>query len=454
MASSGSVLLRGAVWNTGSFIFSQAMRFATNVVLTRLLAPDLFGAMMIVNTLRSGIELVSDIGVGPNIVSSPNADNPKYYNTVFTFQALRGTLVWLLLIACAAPMAAFYNLKVLIWIVPITGMATFFSGLTSLSKDFLKKKLKFAQLGVFELVVSALSSLVYIVLALIWPNIWSLAIGGVLGSFIFMVGTYFLRADLHLRFRVAREYVSEILHYGKWIFLSSIVYFLSGNYDRLFLAKVVPLHTLGIYGLARSIAELVGLLVGRLGGNVLFPFIASHNEMPREALRRQLAPMRLRFLALSAVGLAIVVSGSDLVISFVYDRRYHEAMWMLPVLVLGSWFSILASLNESALLGFGRPFYSAASNTSKFIFVIIFLPLGTATQGLLGGVLVVAIADLPKVLALQVGLNRQRFSFAAQDVLMTLATAGLIVALEVARWSLGLGTSFDTVPALGVSLRF
>ena len=56
------------------------------------------------------------------------------------------------------------------------------------------------------------------------------------------------------KFYLSRKYVGQILHFGKWIFISSIVYFLSMYIDRLYLAKVVPLELLGIYGIARSIS--------------------------------------------------------------------------------------------------------------------------------------------------------------------------------------------------------
>jgi hypothetical protein len=55
------------------------------------------------------------------------------------------------------------------------------------------------------------------------------------------------------------------MHFGKWIFVSSMVFFLSTYIDRLYLGKVVPLELLGIYGIARSISDLTGNLVLRLG---------------------------------------------------------------------------------------------------------------------------------------------------------------------------------------------
>src|SRR5262249_41958180 len=148
------------------------------------------------------------------------------------------------------------------------------------------------------------------------------------------------------------------------------------NFDRLYLAKLIPLDVLGIFGIARSISELLTTLFQRLGSVVLFPFIASHRDVARDELRRQLSPLRARALFVAALGFSILVANADLLVKLVYDTRYWAAAWMLPLLLVGSWFSVLTSLNEAILMGIGKPSYSALSNSIKLAFLIIGLPFG------------------------------------------------------------------------------
>ena len=61
-----------------------------------------------------------------------------------------------------------------------------------------------------------------------------------------MIASYFMLPDIKQRFYIYKQYAWEIVSFGKWIFVGSIVYFLSNNYDRLYFAKVVPLELLGI----------------------------------------------------------------------------------------------------------------------------------------------------------------------------------------------------------------
>jgi O-antigen/teichoic acid export membrane protein len=135
-----------------------------------------------------------------------------------------------------------------------------------------------------------------------------------------------------------------------------------------------------------------------------------------------------------------------LLIKLVYDERYHAATWILPVLILGSWFTVLSTINESALLGIGKPSYAAIANSLKLLFLVIGLSIGTSSYGLLGGVIVVTLADLCRYFPTLIGQVHERFSFGGQDLLMTLAVFSMVVLMEYVRWALGFGTSFDTLP--------
>jgi len=48
------VATQGAFWTLANYGLSQALRFGSNLILTRLLFPDLFGLMSLVNVIIMG----------------------------------------------------------------------------------------------------------------------------------------------------------------------------------------------------------------------------------------------------------------------------------------------------------------------------------------------------------------------------------------------------------------
>jgi O-antigen/teichoic acid export membrane protein len=315
-----------------------------------------------------------------------------------------------------------------------------------MSPFLLQKRMQYNTLTKFEITAGTLSSLAPIIIAYFSPTIWALVFGSIAGTTISMIGSHLIVPDIRQKFFISSLYAKQILSFGKWIFASSIIYFLSTNFDRLYLAKLITFDLLGVYGIARTFSELVSGFVLRLGSNVIFPFISSHSNIPRAELRAQLLPIRMKFLLLSGLGLSIFAALADLVIEILYDQRYHAAGWMLPILITGAWFSILVNLNESALLGLGKPHYSALGNGAKLVFLIVGLTMGVSRFGILGGVVVVAAADIWRYFPLLVGQTREQFSFARQDLLATVSVFGLIALWEWLRWAAGFHTSFSALP--------
>src|SRR5580658_4999607 len=126
MATSTNFLLRGTIWTLGAYGISTGLRFVTNVVLARLLAPEIFGTMFIVYSLRTGIELISDIGIGQNLIQSKHAEEPDFYNTAWTLQLVRSFFLWVAFSAAAIPMAHFYQSPILTLVVPVTALNIIF----------------------------------------------------------------------------------------------------------------------------------------------------------------------------------------------------------------------------------------------------------------------------------------------------------------------------------------
>jgi hypothetical protein len=85
------------------------------------------------------------------------------------------------------------------------------------------------------------------------------------------------------------------------------------------------------------------------------------------------------------------------------------------------------------------------ANSLKFAFLAIGLPLGFAVSGVLGVVIVFALADLCRYVPIFIGQYRERFSFGRQDLVLSLVLLALTAFWQWLRWFWGFGTSFDKV---------
>jgi O-antigen/teichoic acid export membrane protein len=221
--------------------------------------------------------------------------------------------------------------------------------------------------------------------------------------------------------------------------VSSGMMFLAEQSDRLIFGKLAGLAMLGVYNNAWTFASIPREGMKRLSFQVIFPAIAKYADLPRPELRAKILKQRWRLLLMLAALLASMISVGDLFIGFVYDQRYQAAAWMMPILCTGFWFSMLSDSSSPALLAIGKPLYSAQSSFVRLLFILIGLPLGYYSFGVLGAVIAVALSDMPTYCVYLYGLSCEKLQCFRQDLQATACFMGMLASLLAIRVSLGWG---------------
>ena len=57
--------IRGSSWTLAGYGLSQVVRLGSSLILTRLLAPDIYGVMAIGYMVATGLVMFSDVGLAP-----------------------------------------------------------------------------------------------------------------------------------------------------------------------------------------------------------------------------------------------------------------------------------------------------------------------------------------------------------------------------------------------------
>ncbi|KTE18977.1 hypothetical protein ATE67_15620 [Sphingopyxis sp. H050] len=439
-------------WITATYVAQQIIRLASNVVLAWLLAPALLGTMLLINTLRTGGELLTDVGVGQSIVNNPRGNDPAFFNTAWTVQIVRGALLSLLALALTIPIAHAYGEPELLVLIPAAAPIFFLSGLTSPARFLLQKRLEIRKLALFDLATAIFGSGVQLLLAFLMPSIWALILALLIGAFVPMVASFFLIDWRMHHLRWEKEAVRSIVHFGKWVFLSSLVYFLAMYFDRLYLADLIPLALLGVYGIARTFADAFTELFQRMGNFLIFPKISATGLRGQE-LQSTINPMRLALLGLVATGLALAVALADQFIYLVYDARYHDAGFFLTVLLVGTWFAILASMADAMMMGLGKPSGVAFGNCVKFFIILAGLPILLPRYGLNAAMGAFVVAEAARYIVVTWRKRGAGLSFIRQDLMLTVSFFLLILLFREAAYAVGLTGSISDWAREGIQVN-
>jgi O-antigen/teichoic acid export membrane protein len=191
----------------------------------------------------------------------------------------------------------------------------------------------------------------------------------------------------------------------------------------------------------------------RASNLLLFPTVAAW-QLPEPEIRTRVLRGRRMILLGACVGLAAFVSISDLLIQLLYDPRYLQAGVILPLLLIGVWFSVLCTVNDSIMLGTMRPAYPAFSSGAKLAFYCVAIPLTFYFFGFMMAVLVLTAGEVVRYIVLWAISRRQHLGFGRDDLALTLIFFGCIFVFREALSVTGLTSGITSLFPLLKALRF
>ncbi len=429
---SGNALVRGSLWTIAGYGAGQVLRLVGNVVVSRFLLPESFGLMALVNVFLQALVMFSDMGIEPSIVQHRRGDEPRFRNTAWTLQVIRGWTLFIAAILLAWPVALFYEEPRLMTILPVAALSAVIAGFNSTALFTVRRHLQLGRLTLLELVSQTVGLIVMIGWAWYQPTVWALVAGSIASALVVAVSSHRILVGAGNRFDWEPESVHDLFHFGKWILISTLVMFCAMQADRLMLGKLISLDRLGIYSVAVAIATLPNLLLGMLAGAVLYPLLARHG---RESSASMIEPLRAARSVLLSIGWLLilgVIAVGPTFFHVIYDQRYAGAGEIARWLAIAVWFFVLSTTAERALPAIGDPRGLATFNLVKLLATVPLVLAGFYLADLPGFVLGMAGGAAVAHGWLLWRLRRHGLSLLRQDGLFTLSLTIVAVGVVLA----------------------
>ncbi|HVV16475.1 MAG TPA: oligosaccharide flippase family protein [Polyangia bacterium] len=413
---------RGSAWALINYAVGYTLRLASNFILWRLLTPDAFGLMAIVNVFIQGLQMFSDIGVGQSVVQNEREDRP-FLDTIWTLQVSRGLIVWLLATAAAVPVAHFYHQPALSALIPVVSAGVGIAAFNSVNLFTASRHLAIGRLTAVDISSQAGSLIVMVVWSYLTHSVWGLAVGSVVSALVRLVLSFKMLPGPRNRFCWDRDTVRAVAHFGRWIFLSTILTFLASYSDRLIFGKLVSIERLGVYSIALVWATFPFYVISHVAGSVLFPLFSRMNKTEGGSVPKSFAQVRRPVLFAAGWLYACLLAGGPTLIRFLYDQRAAEAGLIVQLLAIGSWFASIESTNSYSLLALGRPKWLAFGNASKLIGMVVLLPIGAHFFGFAATVLALSLSEICRYAVSATACTRAGLRPVRQDLILSVGIA-------------------------------
>lgn len=359
-----ALALRGTSFKVTELVASNVLRLGSNLILTRLLFPEAFGVMALIQTFIQAMKLLSDTGVGLSIMRSERGDDPEFLNTAWTVQICRGGLLWVLATGLAFPLSWFYEEPLLAQLMPVSALSLLIAGFAPTKVSTARRHLILGRLTILNLFAQSLNLSITVFLAWQLQSVWALVIGGLISAIVTVSLQHRFLPGLRNRLQWNTDVFWEIFHFGKFIFLSSALGFIMNQGDKLVLGKHMSLAEFGVYNIGYMLAVVPFTIGKAVNGSVVFPLFRMRPiaESPTNRTKVFRARRIVVAGALTLTGLLAFI-GVPLV-ELLYDPRYAMAG---PVVVL----MCLSLVPRNVVASYAAVFLAAGDSRSQFILVLV-----------------------------------------------------------------------------------
>lgn len=411
----------------GGYVAGYVLRILSSLILTRLLAPEMFGVMAVASVVQVTALMLSDVGLRPSVVQSRRGDDPAFLDTAWTLQIIRGLAVWTICIVVALMIwwsnragwvgaGSVYAVAELPAIIVATGFTAVIFGFESTNCMTCDRNLDLRRISVMEIVSQVASLAVAVALAWATRSVWSFVLSAFVSAAIMVAMSHLYLPGRRNHFRLESEALGELARFGRWILLSSAFSVLASNGDRILLAGWITPTELGLYALAFNLVGMVSGAGMRLFWTVGSPAMSQVSRERPEALADIYYKFRLPFDAIFILCAGGLYSGGDAIVALIYDARYANAGTALSILSFG----LLVARFELAscvYVALNQPRNLGLVNSLRVIALFTAVPLANWAFGFEGALWAIALHGLVTLPVIYVfnarhGLNRPVFELA------------------------------------------
>jgi O-antigen/teichoic acid export membrane protein len=413
-------LLQAGLLTAGAYSVELVIRLVSSLILTRLLFPEAFGLVAAAGSINFGLALISDFGVRAAIIQNPNGDRDLFLRTAWSFQISRGIALWLTL----GLICGIISLPIIHGMVPVEsvfrnptfpaltlalGLGLLIDGFESTAIPLNLRRLNYTPLIAIDLIGKLLPVPVTISLAWFYPSPWSLAGGALTAGIVRLILSHTVIPGPKMRWEWDKEFIKQIIHFGKWITVASIATFIGSQSDVILFGLLLPGSFVGVYFIARTLSDAVEGLIERLNSSLTLPALG-------EVLRQNPLNLKDRFyrfrlpidLIATCTGGFLFVAGEQIV-RILYDPRYAQAGSILEILGLGLAIYPL-QLIRGAFTATGKTHIGAIGSALQALSAVASLLIGFKLAGAMGAVAGVTLSRaVPAIFLFFLG-RRQNWS--------------------------------------------
>lgn len=305
------------------------IRFASFVVLARLLDPKDFGLVGMVTAFTEVLNVFRDFGLSAASVQSATVTREQA-STLFWINLSIGAMLSLFALALGPLIAVFYHEPRVILITSVIAVSFVLSGATTQHWALLQRQMRFPALAAIDIVSFVIGAAIAIGMAASGYGYWALVAMIVSFPFTTMLGVWLAAVWLPGPPRRGTG-IRSMIGFGGTMTLNSLVFHVTYNAEKALLGRYWGAEAVGIYGRAYQLIRIPTDSLNSAVGEVAFAAL-SRIQHDRQRVKRYFLKCYSAVIALTLPLTIACALFADELVHVVLGPKWNSAVDIFRIL--------------------------------------------------------------------------------------------------------------------------
>lgn len=346
--------VKGVFWSAVDRFSAQGIQFVFSILIARLLVPEDYGVIAMLNIFLAVSQTFIDSGFGTALIRKIDRTETDF-STVFYFNIAVAVFFYLGLFFAAPAIANFYNTPLLVPVTRVTAINLVIGSLSGIHNAKLSIAIDFKSRAKISIVSAVLTGSVGLWMAYSGYGVWALVVQTVFAGIIRTVMLWVI-VKWYPKLVFSWQSFKEMFSFGSKLLASGLLDTIYNNIYPLVIGKVFSPTTLGVYSKANSLAQFPSSNITSVLQSVTFPVLSTiQNEEDR------LAAAYKRFLRIAAFVVFPLMMGlsavADPFIRLALTDKWEGAIYLLQIICFWMMWYPIHAINLNILQVKGRSDY-------------------------------------------------------------------------------------------------
>ena len=365
--------VHGIAWNSLDRVANYGISFLVSIVLARLLSPEDYGLIGLINIFIAIFNVILDGGLSTALIRKQNVNDTEY-NTVFYTNLFVSVILTLTLFFGAPLISGFFKRPELVPILKAMSFILVINAFAIVQQSILTKRINFKDQTKVSLIAHIGSGIIGISLAFLGFGVWAL-VAQQLSSRILATFLLWFYAKWVPKMVFSWNSFKDLFGFSWKLLVSRFINSLWGQLYQGVIGKCYSAHTLGLYTRAVQYAQLFSNGVSDVVLKVSLPVMTTIQQEDERLLSATRKIIKTTMFVTISVMMWMAASARNLVFVLI-GEQWLDCVPMLQILCFNLVLNPLYYINENLLTVKGRSDKILVLQFFKIAITVIPLLLG------------------------------------------------------------------------------